>query len=269
MFVELFELACGISPGMRRFLEKSMYQWWSALDKEAVMVYMNFGYADLNADAPVLELRAEDEMHRYCIQLYQHVAGAIDLKGLDVLEVGCGRGGGASYIMRYLKPKSMIGVDISDKAIAFCKRYYSVEGLRFLHGDAESLPFDDHTFDVVINIESSHCYGSLERFLAEVYRVLRPQGYFLFSDHYSQENIETLHQQLNSSCWDILKEARINAHVLKALDLDHERKLHLIENKVPRLLKKPFQEFAGLRGTEPYEVFKMGAREYRSFILRK
>jgi ubiquinone/menaquinone biosynthesis C-methylase UbiE len=269
MFVELFELACGLSPNMRRFFEKSMYQMWSALDKEAVMVYMNFGYADLDPDAQELELRAEDEMNRYCIQLYQHVAGAIDLKGLDVLEVGCGRGGGASYIMRYLKPTSMIGVDISDKAIAFCKRYHSVEGLCFLRGDAESLPFEDNTFDAVINIESSHCYGSMERFLAEVYRVLRPQGYFLLSDHYSPERSETLQQQLSNSCLEVLKEARINANVLKALDLDHERKLRLIENKVPSLLKKPFQEFAGLRGTEPYEVLRTGAREYRSFILRK
>jgi hypothetical protein len=41
MFVKLFELACSISPGMRRFFEKSMYQMWSALDKEAAMVYMS------------------------------------------------------------------------------------------------------------------------------------------------------------------------------------------------------------------------------------
>src|SRR5437016_14665802 len=93
-----------------------------------------------------------------------YVAGSIDLKGLDVLEVGCGRGGGASYIMRYLKPKSMTGVDIAEKAIAFCKRYHTVEGLSFRYGDAESLPFDNNTFDVIVNIESSQCYGSIPRF---------------------------------------------------------------------------------------------------------
>jgi ubiquinone/menaquinone biosynthesis C-methylase UbiE len=269
MFVELFELACALSPGMRRFLEKSMYQFWSLVDKEALMIYMNFGYADLDPSVPKLELREEDEMNRYCIQLYQHVAGSVDLKGQDVLEVGCGRGGGASYIMRYLIPKSMTGIDVSDKAIAFCKRYHVVEGLRFLHGDAESLSFDDNSFDVVVNIESSHCYGDMERFLSEVCRVLRPKGYFLFADHHRREKIETLHQQLTNSCLEILKEERISSNVLKALECDHERKLQLIKQKVPSFLKNPFQEFAGLRGTEPYEALRTGAREYRSFTLRK
>lgn len=269
MFVELFELTCAISPDMRRFLEKSMYQLWSILDKEALMIYMNFGYADLDPYGPKLELREEDETNRCCIQLYQHVAGSVDLKGRDVLEVGCGRGGGASYIMRYLTPKTMTGIDISDKAIAFCKRYHVIEGLRFLHGDAESLPFEDNTFDVVVNIESSHCYGDMERFLSEVYRVLRPKGYFLFADHHSREKIETLHQQLINAGLEVLKEERISSNVLKALECDNERKLQLIEQKVPSFLKKPFKEFAGLQGTEPYEAFRTGVREYRSFILRK
>lgn len=269
MIVEFFERACAVSPGMRRFLKKSMYQFWSLLDKEALMVYMNLGYADLDPSVPKLELSEEEETNRYCIQLYQHVAGSVDLKGRDVLEVGCGRGGGASYIMRSLTPKSMTGIDIADKAIAFCKRSHVVEGLRFLHGDAESLPFDDNSFDVVVNIESSHCYGDMERFLSEVCRVLRPKGYFLFADHRYRETIETLHQQFTASCFQVVKGERINSNVLKALECDHERKRQLIEQKVPSFLKKPFQEFAGLPGTGPYEALRTGAWEYRSFLLRK
>jgi ubiquinone/menaquinone biosynthesis C-methylase UbiE len=45
-----------------------------------------------------------------------------------------------------------------------------------VHGDAENLPFPQVSFDAVINVESAHCYGSIERFLAEVHRVLRPGG---------------------------------------------------------------------------------------------
>ncbi|MFL5587522.1 MAG: class I SAM-dependent methyltransferase [Ktedonobacteraceae bacterium] len=263
------DLALRISPRLKRSLVRIWYELMSALDKEELLVYMNFGYIDLNPDAKEIELRDGDEKNRYCIQMYHHVAGSIDLKGLDVLEVGCGRGGGASYIMRYLKPKSMTGVDIAEKAIAFCKRYHTVEGLSFHYGDAESLPFEDNTFDVIVNIESSQCYGSIPRFLGEVYRILRPNGYFLFADHRSKEGVEILRRQVTNSDLALLKEEKINANVLKALDLDNERKLRLIQQKVPKLLMKPFQEFAGIRGTGLYEDLRTGALEYRSFILYK
>ena len=49
-------------------------------------------------------------------------------------------------------------------------------------GDAESLPFGDEMFDAVVNVESSHCYGSTPAFLAQVKRVLRCGGHFLFAD---------------------------------------------------------------------------------------
>ena len=49
-------------------------------------------------------------------------------------------------------------------------------------GDAENLPFEDNSFDAIINVESSHCYGNVEQFLREVHRVLRPGGDFLFVD---------------------------------------------------------------------------------------
>src|SRR5438105_963866 len=168
------DLARSISAELKRLLGRMWYQLVSVLDKEELLIYMNFGYVDLDPHAQEIELRDEDEKSRYCIQFYHHVAGSIDLRGLDVLEVGCGRGGGASYIMRYLKPKSMMGVDISEKAVAFCKRFHAVEGLSFRFGDAEVLPFEDNTFDAIVNIESSQCYGSMDRFLNEVYRVLRP-----------------------------------------------------------------------------------------------
>jgi ubiquinone/menaquinone biosynthesis C-methylase UbiE len=44
------------------------------------------------------------------------------------------------------------------------------------------MPFPDASFDAVINVESSHCYPSMGRFLSEVHRVLRPRGSLLFAD---------------------------------------------------------------------------------------
>jgi len=87
------------------------YWYISNRDKDGEVVFLNYGYADNNK----LELEKEDENSRYSIKLYDYAANSIRLEGLDVLEVGCGRGGGASYIARYLEPRSVKAMDLCKK----------------------------------------------------------------------------------------------------------------------------------------------------------
>ena len=129
-----------------------------------------------------LPLAASDEPHRYFIQLYHRTATQVDLSGKRVLEVSCGHGGGASYLTRTLNPASYTGLDLNPAGIEFCRKRHNLAGLDFVHGDAETLPFADQSFDAVINVEASHLYPHFSRFLAEVARVLRPGGHFLYAD---------------------------------------------------------------------------------------
>ena len=185
----------------------------------------------------------------------------------QVLEVGSGRGGGASYVMRYLHPRSVTGVDIVQKAVHFCNTFYQIDGLRFLLGDAEALPFDGQSFDVVINIESSYGYGHIERFFGEVLRVLRPGGYFLYADYRRQEQMAPLRQHLLDTGFTVLTDERISDQVVKALDQDQARKSSLIEQKVPRFLRPSFHYFAASPGSEMYQALRSGAVDYRRFVL--
>jgi len=251
-------------------LTRRWYEYLSRMDRGANMLFMNYGFAGLGADAEPIRLHDEDEPNRYCIQLYRHVIGDVDLQGLDVLEVGSGRGGGVSYMTRYLKPRSVIGLDLTGSAIRFCNRHYRVPGLSFLQGDAQSLPFDDASFDAVVNIESSHCYPSMERFLCETHRVLRPDGWLLFADHRPADHVETLRTQLCQAGFAIHGEQIINPNVVRALDLDNGRKQRLIEQNVPRILQGFFREFAAMQGTRGvYAKFVSGDKQYLSFICTR
>jgi ubiquinone/menaquinone biosynthesis C-methylase UbiE len=237
---------------------RGWYQCLSALDKEADVTFMNYGYARLDSGEPEIELHDEDQSNRYGAQLYHRVIRDVNLWGKDVLEVGCGRGGGASFIGRYLKPRSVTGVDFSGNAVAFCESHYRLRGLSFLHGDAEDLPCPSNSFDAVINVESSHCYNSMERFLREVVRVLRPQGSFLFADLCLREEVALLRERLRKSGLKILEEERITQNVLRALELDNERKLSLIRSKAPEFLRERVQQFAGVVGSPVYRRFHSG-----------
>jgi SAM-dependent methyltransferase len=227
---------------------------------------MNYGYAPLEP-APALPLDPEDEPDRLCIQLYQHAVGAVDLRGTDALEVGSGRGGGASYVSRYLQPRSVTGLDFSPEAVDLCHRNRKSPGLSFTRGDAQAMPFPDGSFDAVINIESSHCYPSMERFLSEVRRVLRPGGSFLFADLRPRDGLENLRGQFHASQLILVEENEITANVLMALRLDNDRKLQLIQDLIPWPFRRPFRAFAGIEGTRNYNGFADGRLVYVSAHL--
>jgi SAM-dependent methyltransferase len=269
MLTKILNLAIRISPRLSRALVRMWYQMLVVIDRRREITFMNYGYADLDTDARGLALNNGESDNRYSIQLYHHLAAAVDLKGKNVVEVGSGRGGGASYIARYLRPQTMRGIDLSDKAVDFCNTHYSTAGLSFSQGDAENLPLADASVDAVVNLESSHCYGSMEKFLSEVHRVLRPGGYFLFSDHRDQGKVGFLRQQLKDSGLNVVKETDITANVVRALDLDNDRKAKLIELRCPRVLRGRMAEFAAMKGSKTYQTFASGSSRYLSFVAQK
>jgi len=269
MLRRTFDVAARVSPKFRRLMMKSWYETLVVLDRERDITFMNYGYSGLDTSINQISINDGEQANRYCMQLYHHVAAAIDLSGKDVVEVGSGRGGGASYVARYLRPRSMKGIDFSRKAIEFCRKYYSVDGLSFLQGDAENLPLANNSVDAIINLESSHCYGSMTKFLSEVYRVLRPDGHFLFSDHRDHDKLNLLREQLKDSGLRLVKETDITSNVVAALDLDNDRKQRMIAQKCPRILRREAEEFAAMKGSRAYRTFKSGYSRYLSFVLCK
>jgi len=131
------------------------------------------------------------------------------------------------------------------------------------------MPFADEAFDVVINVESSHCYLSMQRAISEVCRVLRASGHFVLADLRPAEEIRALREQLCSAGLRLVRQEIITANVLAALDYDHERKRALINEKIPRLIRAQFQQFAGLRDSPIYQAIRERRAEYVSYVLRK
>jgi ubiquinone/menaquinone biosynthesis C-methylase UbiE len=248
---------------------KNWYQFLAKSYKSTDWTFINYGYAPIDCQNVKIQLEKKDEENRFYIQLYHHIACTVNLNNKSLLEVGCGRGGGADYIMRYLNPKTVIGVDFSENSIALCNEYYNLDGLTFLTANAEFLPFPDDSFDVVINIESSHCFISMDNFLYEVKRLLRNGGNFLFADLRTKNNIKDLRKSLNNSGLTLIHEMDITPNIVKSLKLDNEHKTNLIKKMVHKPLIKSFLEFAGTEGSKTYEKFLNREIIYQSFVFQK
>ena len=228
---------------------------------------MNYGFAPLTPTGEPLHLEPADEPDRYCIQLYAHVLNGVDVEGADVLEVGSGRGGGASWISRYLGPSSTTGVDFAASAVALSRRDREGPRLRFEKGDAQALPFASESFDVVVNVESSHCYASMETFVAEVRRVLRPGGHFAWADLRDAADVAVTREQLTSSGLVPVRSQEITADVLHAMRLDDARKAALVQEWISRPFRAAFRPLAGLDGTRNPEAMAAGTVRYLSETL--
>ena len=131
------------------------------------------------------------------------------------------------------------------------------------------MPFPNSSFDAVVNIESSHCYESMDTFLAEVCRVLRPGGRFFFADLRSTDGVNTLRKQFSACGLTVEKQTDITTNVLTALRLDNARKLGLIDALIPRVFHWPFRAFAGIEGTRNYAGLQSGKLSYVSAQLAK
>ncbi len=250
----------------RESLFRIWYWYVNKLDKNAEILFMNYGYSDKDQEVPFDE---QNEPNRYSIQLYHHLASATDIKNKDIIEIGCGRGGGISYITKNFSPASAKGIDLDKQAISFCNRYYSLDGLSFSQGDAQNLSLENNTCDVVINVESSHRYPDMSAFLGEVSRILRPKGYFLFTDFRYDYEIEDLRKELELSGMSVLNERFINEEVVAALELDDERKRKLVKRLTPKVLHKIALNFAGAIGSETYNQFASRKYVYFSYVLKK
>lgn len=244
---------------------KFWYWYVTRRDKQVELTFMNYGFSNHQE----LDLNEKDELNRYPIQLYDYIACHLDIQGLDVLEVGSGRGGGAEYISRCFKPRSYIGVDLNKNAVKFCNNFYAHKGLSFTRANAQDLPFEKNSFDVVINVESSHRYSNVAKFFSEVYRVLKPQGHFLFTDFRNDYLIDRLHQQLRNSNMQIKKKEFITPYIIKALELDHNRRQMLVKRLSPMVFRPIARDFAALKGTRIYRWFKTGKLEYLYYVMQK
>jgi ubiquinone/menaquinone biosynthesis C-methylase UbiE len=116
--------------------------------------------------------------------LIEHCLSYIgDLKGMNLLEVGCGNGLNCHYIDLRYEPSTIVGIDLNKANLKLARAQHEHSSVSFLHDDAQELEtIPDHSIDVMICIESAFHYPDKSAFFKQIHRVLRPNGIFLIVD---------------------------------------------------------------------------------------
>lgn len=253
------------------WLQKGIWRvWYSVMAsrwKDDQWTFMNYGWLPA-PESESFALKPEDEADRAFIGLYYYLASLTDLTDKKVLEVGSGRGGGASYLARYYLTTSVTGMDFCNQAVELSRRLHAnINGLTFQQGDAEKMPFDSASFDLVFNVESSHCYGNMAAFLAEVVRVLKLGGYFAWVDLRGPDMLASTEKAFDTSCLKLVHQEVISEGVVRALDAAMARKQQVIGKvKVGQALLK---QFAAMPGTPLYNGLANGSIQYLCRVYQR
>lgn len=112
------------------------------------------------------------------------LARRVPLAGAEVIELGCGAARLARDLLTRHPGTRLCGLEVDERQHAKNLAAPPLPGLSFIAGGAQAIPFADARFDVALMLKSLHHVPLplLDQALAEVARVLRPQGYLYVSE---------------------------------------------------------------------------------------
>eukprot|EP00388_Colpodella_angusta_P014343 GDKJ01035863.1.p1 GENE.GDKJ01035863.1~~GDKJ01035863.1.p1 ORF type:complete len:312 (+),score=54.50 GDKJ01035863.1:41-976(+) len=251
--------------------------------------FLNYGYKEgvvsANKDIDEFLLKKRESMKNklpvsfqkvWCsTQLYAGVLSGFrgDLNGKAILEVGCGRGGGCSVVHAVCEPKTYTGIDLSCEAVKNCEEVHKGKSNRsFKVGNSMKLQesVESNTFDVVLNVESAHCYPDFQKFIQGVHYCLKPNGQFLFADLGSRMEFDFIRECFSKNGFQILAEHEITRNVTHSLKEEIAPALSEAIWKAGKWWEYPWLWLVDTQMVRaPRNCLEDGSAEYRMFVAQK
>jgi len=130
------------------------------------------------------------ERHQKMAERFGHeYAEKLVSRGFDrgrIIDVGCGFGGMNIVLARQFADSEIVGIDLSDPLLQLANRSAQAANLgdrvRFEKADVHQIPYDDDSFDAVINTNMVHLVDDPVQMLNEIERILVPDGCLFIAD---------------------------------------------------------------------------------------
>ena len=144
---------------------------------------------------PIKGNAAAQARYSKCLRLLEDATGS--LEGKRILDLGCGDGV-LSYKL-FQKGAVVFGVDVSEIAIQFAKQIHAAKNAEvyFLARSCYDTGFEDNYFDGLISSDVIEHVRDTDRFLAEVQRILKPNGKAVISTpiRLKKDPLDSMHVQ--------------------------------------------------------------------------
>ena len=184
-------------------------------------------------------------IYKMCRKDYPPILEEIKKKPFEtLLDAGCGTAPMISLLTEEYPDAHYVGLDLTPEMI----KQAETKGLKnaeFVVGDCENMPFEDESFDIVINSQSFHHYPDPQAFMGEVARVLRPGGILVLRDNTGSKGMMWFVNHIELPLANLIGHGDVAAHTIdevrgycKAAGLTVEKieqqkgfRLHLVARK--------------------------------------
>jgi len=125
-----------------------------------------------------------------------------NIDGGKILDVACGVGQFIEILQSSLRSwNEIFGLDMDDHYVSEARKKFSGDRYRFIRGNSEKIPYQNNDFNFVSISNGLHHIEMPEKTLKEMKRVLKPGGYFVINEMFSDELTESqISQKLYHHC---------------------------------------------------------------------
>ncbi|MBT2216903.1 methyltransferase domain-containing protein [Virgibacillus dakarensis] len=160
----------------------------------------------------------------------------------DMIALDIATGGGHVAKQLAAHVNEVIATDLTEEMLRnTAKHLQSCENITFTVADAEDLPFANDMFDIVTCRIAAHHFPDPDKFVAEVARVLRPDGQFLFIDNIAPEN--TSLDQFNNTLEKMRDYSHVRSRTIAEWTTIFNRQCLQIVKEKRRKKRLPFREW--------------------------
>jgi SAM-dependent methyltransferase len=246
-------------------LVESMQRFYDAVARRSPeLAFLNYGFVD-DPEAPPSDV----DLLAMSRRLYEVVLLPFPEGARRAVEVGCGRGGGAKFLLDGRPGLGYLGLDLSAEHVALSRSRISPRhATHFAMADAAFLPVATASADVLFSIEAAQHFERPERFYLEAARVIRPGGWFLLAALWPPSKLP---DAFFATCGLRIVERRdITANVVCSLDRTSDLRQEMVESlDLPERFRPLLLSWAGVRGTPSYDNLATGAMRYVSYRLQR
>lgn len=173
-------------------------------------------------------------IYEICKEDYPYIASELEKEEYeDLLDCGCGTGPMISLLYEKDSSKKYTGLDITPRMIEVAKNK-KLEGVNWVVGDCENLPFEENSFDAIICSNSFHHYPNPEKFFESAKRVLRPGGRLILQDYTAPKFILWIMNHTEMPLANLMGHGDVGAYSLNQV----QQFCNLVDLKVEKLKRE-------------------------------